>query len=188
MRRAPMLTSCSFLEEKTMNATATSLRATTRSPSALLRAGGVTAMLALALVGAVRCIPPVMLGVRLEGSTWIRRRLLRCMTPFQFRLVSVLSGCRASGTGAEPGMSGMLAAGNSRRTVTTIGGLAHGAVHRAAIAGLADGGTMCKTRPRHHVRICGPATSAHSCHHARTCGPTIRAFRTISHINGTDKG
>ena len=140
------------------------------------------------LLVAVRCIPPVMLGVRLEGSTWIRRRLLRCMTPFQFRLVSVLSGCRASGTGAEPGMSGMPAAGNSRRTVTTIGGLAHGAVHRAAIAGLADGGTMCKTRPRHHVRICGPATSAHSCHHARTYGPAIRAFRTISHINGTDKG
>jgi hypothetical protein len=74
-------------------------------------------------------------------------------------------------------MSGLLAAGNGRRAVTTIGGLAHGTIHSAAIAGLAGGGTVCRARPRHHVR---------------TCGPVIHALHTTNRItnriNGTDKG
>ena len=130
----------------------------TSSPSALLRAGGAAAMLALALVGAVWFIRRAVLQVRLERFMWMWHRPPRCMSPFQCLLVSVLSGCRESGTGEVLVMSGLLGVGSGRLTGITIGGPVHGAVRIAAIAGRKGDGTMCRNRPGHRIRTCSPAT------------------------------
>lgn len=130
----------------------------TSSPSALLRAGGAAAMLALALVGAVWFIRRAVLQVRLERFMWMWHRPPRCMSPFQCLLVSVLSGCRESGAGEVLVMSGLLGVGSGRLTGITIGGPVHGAVRIAAIAGRKGDGTMCRNRPGHRIRTCSPAT------------------------------
>ena len=130
----------------------------TRSPSALLRAGGAAAMLGWLWLGAVWFIRRAVLQVRLERFMWMWHRPPRCMSPFQCLLVSVLSGFRESGIGEVPVMSGLLAAGSGRLTGITIGGPVHGAVRIAAIAGRKGDGTMCRNRPGHRIRTCSPAT------------------------------
>ena len=138
-----------------------SLRAT-RSPSALLRAVARWWRCSHAGAGfgwgAVWFIRRAVLQVRLERFMWMWHRPPRCMSPFQCLLVSVLSGCRESGTGEVLVMSGLLGVGSGRLTGITIGGPVHGAVRIAAIAGRKGDGTMCRNRPGHRIRTCSPAT------------------------------